>query len=124
MKAWPTWLRNSSTLLRIQIASAMSPKTAITSRICETCGWSRNQAKSKLGSDGSASKLGNTPCVTAQAKRAIAQAESTIASTRLELTSVVYVAPLTARCAIVSRTTSPARAGKIALTPTPAMYAA
>ena len=61
VNAWPTWLRNSSTLLRIQTARAMRPKTTITSTICETCGWSRNQAKSKLGSDGSTSKLGNTP---------------------------------------------------------------
>ena len=49
VNACPTRLRNSATLLRIQIASAMRPKTAITSSTCETRGWSRNQAKSKLG---------------------------------------------------------------------------
>ena len=84
----------------------------------------RNHAKSKLGKYGSTSRLGKTPCVTAQEKSAITQSASTIASTRLELTSVVYVDPLIARCAIVRRTTSPMRAGKSALTPAPATHAA
>ena len=52
-------------------------------------GWRRNHAKSKLGRYGSTSRLGKTPCVTAQEKSAVAQSASTIASTRLELTRVV-----------------------------------
>ena len=66
----------------------------------ETVSCRRNHAKSKLGRYGSTSRLGKTPCVTAQEKSAITQSASTIASTRLELTSVVYVDPLIARCAM------------------------
>ena len=69
----------------------------------------RNHAKSKLGKYGSTSRLGRTPCVTAQEKRAITQRASTIVSTRLELTSVVYVDPLIARCAIEANDISDAR---------------
>jgi hypothetical protein len=70
------------------------------------------------------SRLGSTSCVSANAKSAVAIAASTIArTTRLEA-RVVYVLFRTARWAITSFTASPPRIGRIALTPTPAMYAA
>ena len=49
---------------------------------------------------------------------------STKIRTTVDATIVVYELPGIARCASSSRTTSPPRAGRIALTPTPETYAA
>jgi hypothetical protein len=48
---------------------------------------------------------------------------STKVRTTFDETTVVYEDPGIARCAMTMRTASPARAGMIALTPTPATYA-
>ena len=70
-----------------------------------------------------ASKAGSTPAKSAQTRMIEATTMSKIVSTISVGVSVVYVVPLTSCLTSTSFTTSPARAGAIALTPTPAKYA-
>ena len=89
VNAWPTRSLNSATCALTQIISAISPNTTASRTSSPIRSCSKSQRKSKLGSEGSRSMLGKTPCVSAQANSTTAHAMSTIASTALELTSVV-----------------------------------
>ncbi len=89
VNAWPTRSWNSATWALTQIASPMRPNTSRSSTISPTRSCSNSQRKSKLGREGSTPKPGRTPCVIAHAKSETPQTTSTMARTRLELTSVV-----------------------------------
>ena len=68
VNAWPTRSLNSATWALTQIISPIRPNTSRSRTISPTRSCSKSQRKSKLGREGSASKLGKTPCVSAQAK--------------------------------------------------------
>ena len=66
VNAWPTRSLNSATCALTQIISAISPNTTASRTSSPIRSCSKSQRKSKLGSDGSESMLGSTPCVSAQ----------------------------------------------------------
>ena len=73
VNAWRTRCLNSATLARIQTPRATAPRARTPSATSATVSCRRNHAKSKLGRYGSTSRLGRTPCVTAQEKRGHAE---------------------------------------------------
>ena len=83
-------------------------------------GRERIHAKSKLSKRARTSRPGSLFVVSAQPRNMLAANMSKKLRTSVLETTVVYVLPGIARCASTIRTASPARAGMIALIPTPA----